>query len=515
MKRKKLFLGLILFILVCISTITLIKYISYNNYKILFKKIGKEDTQYENNLIDLTNYMYKHNPLELGISQNDLSYIYSVTDKNSFLNNNNKIELDKRDAISDINFLFNLFKYSYAGYSYFGGDTVFENSKESIIKAIKAYPGEKISSIEVENILKLNTIFIQDGHFAINGHILLDSYLYYSNDDISVYKSSSSYYLIENSERFNIKSINDDTDVGSYLKLSINSKGQLCYNIGILNKLNFSTKIKVTLQSKGEEIIKYIDLQKNSSKISYDDKSGYKYFIKNRIPILTMGRMYDADINDKSTELFAKSAMELKDEGIIVIDIRGNSGGNDVPGINWFKNFTGEVPQVEKTSIQLCSLINNYVTKLAAKNINYEKLPEELKKEYKEEIEKANIGTNKWYISKNEEKTHKNNTIIFALIDNKVASSGEEFLNYLRTLEKVILVGTNTSGVFISNGYVKSELPNSGIDVSFGNTISLNKYSSEGKGFQPDIWVNNADSLDRVLSLISKLRISTDMFNNI
>ncbi|SUY45392.1 Peptidase family S41 [Clostridium putrefaciens] len=101
------------------------------------------------------------------------------------------------------------------------------------------------------------------------------------------------------------------------------------------------------------------------------------------------------------------------------------------------------------------------------------------------------------------------------LIDNKVASSGESFINYLKTLENVILVGTNTSGAYISNVYTKSQLPSSHIKINFGNTITLNKYCEEGKGFQPDIWIDNEDSLDRVLKLINQFRINPFILGNI
>ena len=90
------------------------------------------------------------------------------------------------------------------------------------------------------------------------------------------------------------------------------------------------------------------------------------------------------------------------------------------------------------------------------------------------------------------------------LIDDKVASSGESLVGYLNTLENVVLVGTNTSGVFLSSANNKSQLPNSHINISYGNIIEFNKGCAEGKGFEPDVWVSNGDSLDKVLKLISR-----------
>jgi len=183
--------------------------------------------------------------------------------------------------------------------------------------------------------------------------------------------------------------------------------------------------------------------------------------------------MYDIDSEDNSIELFSKSALTLKDEPVIILDIRGNYGGQDIGALTWFENFTGEELQIENQSIQLCSLINNYVTKQAMKNVNYETLPIALKEEYNKEVERANNNINKWYSSKTEEKFHNNDTKIFVLIDDDVASSGECFISYLKTLENVVVVGTNTSGVFLSNLYTISQLPNSHININFGNTITF------------------------------------------
>ncbi|GAA0688688.1 MULTISPECIES: S41 family peptidase [Clostridium] len=162
-----------------------------------------------------------------------------------------------------------------------------------------------------------------------------------------------------------------------------------------------------------------------------------------------MRRMHDVDSKDKSIELFSKSAIELK-------------------------------------------------------NIDYDKLTTELKDEYNKELKRSNSNSNKWYISKTEEKRHKNDTKIFVIVDDKVASTGEEFISYLKTLENIVVVGTNTSGSLLSNIYIRSQLPNSHINISFGNIITANKDFEEGKGFQPDVWIGNGDSLDRVLKLILK-----------
>lgn len=506
MKRKKVvFITLAMIIFLGIGFIALNSYFKAKDYKSLFIKVNNKSDDNTNEAMDLSRYMYDYKEDELGISESELSYINTYLNIGEISQYNELAELDKEDAMEDINFLFNLFKYSYAGYSYFGGDDTFEKAKENIIKSIDDYPKEKITSKELEKIIINNTDFIQDGHFGINNKSSLKKYYYYSNEDISFNKSTEEYYINKDDEKWYIKTINDSDNFEDYLKLSINSEGDLCYHIGILDNLDNPHKINVTLEVRGEEIDTYVELRKNTlEERNSDNNIGYEYTEKMGIPILTIPRMYNANLEDKSIDLFSKSALTLKEKPVIILDIRGNHGGQDIGPLNWFKNFTGEMPQTESESIQLYSLINNYISKLAIKNINYETLSTELKEEYKKEVERANINVNKWCISKTKEKRHENDTKIFVLIDDKVASSAESFIEYLKTLENVILVGTNTSGILLSNAYTTIQLPNSHINISLGNIITAKKGFTEGKGFEPDIWINSGDPLDKVLKLINK-----------
>lgn len=76
----------------------------------------------------------------------------------------------------------------------------------------------------------------------------------------------------------------------------------------------------------------------------------------------------------------------------------------------------------------------------------------------------------------------------------------------MKTLDNVILVGTNTSGASISNKFNKTYLPNSKIQFEFGNCIVIFNDTEEGIGFTPDIWSNDSDILEDVITLANKLR---------
>ncbi len=216
--------------------------------------------------------------------------------------------------------------------------------------------------------------FIQDGHFTINFKSPLKHYNFYYSEKFEIDEDKNGYYIKNDNIKWYIKSINDSYNIEDYIKLSINKEGELCKYIGFLDNGSYNN-IKVVLQSKDIYKDIYIKLNSNYNKNSYyngKEKMAYKYDEINDIPIFTMNRMYNIDSNDNSVELFSESANKAKNEDVIILDIRGNNGGSDIAPIDWFVNFIGEAPKVQNTSIKLASLINNHITKIAAKNIDYE-----------------------------------------------------------------------------------------------------------------------------------------------
>ena len=76
----------------------------------------------------------------------------------------------KEDAISDVKFLFQVLKHSYAGYLYFGDFEKWENVRNNMINQINAYPDE-LPVFTLQQILMSNLQFIQDGHFLLMAHL--------------------------------------------------------------------------------------------------------------------------------------------------------------------------------------------------------------------------------------------------------------------------------------------------------------------------------------------------------
>ena len=509
-------------ILTILFVTTLIIFSNKNEYQNIFKTVNEKRLENKNaeiNQIDLSKYTFNENDkYNLGISEDQLNYLnfrYSITPSGEIKYretniNTETIELTKEEAISDVNFLFNALKYSYAGYIYFGGDEIWSNTKNKIIDSINSYE-DKITSKDLEQILFDNLSFVQDGHFSINFNSTLQKSNFYYSEEFEIKEDKQEYYINYLNDKWYIKSINNDSNIKDYIKLSLNKNGELCNYIGFLSKEIYFGRIKVVLNSANEEQIIYVKLTKSNGISHLDQIAGYDYEETNGIPIFTMRRMYNVDSNDNSVELFAESANKAKNEDVIIIDIRGNIGGNDF-GINeWFKNFTGKTPNKTSTLISLTSLLNNTLIKRAfgenttTKNTQ-DSISESTLSQRSNLLELANCNENKWYIEKLENKDDsliKNNTKVFVLIDNNTASSGETFVRLLKNIENVIFVGTNTSGLGISDATNECILPNSKITVIYGSNLRLYNDFTEGIGFESDIWINSNDSLDRILKFIN------------
>lgn len=508
-------------LLIILFVTTLIIFSNKNEYQNIFKIVNEKRLENKNaeiNQIDLSQYTFDENDkYNLGISEDQLNYLnfrYSITPSGEIKYretniNTETIELTKEEVISDVNFLFNALKYSYAGYIYFGGDEVWSNAKNKIIDSINFE--DKITSKDLEKILFNNLGFVQDGHFSINFNSTLQKSNFYYSEEFEIKEDNQEYYINYLNDKWYIKSINNDSNIKDYIKLSLNKNGELCNYIGFLSKEIYFGRIKVVLNSANEEQIIYVKLTKSNGISHLDQIAGYDYEETNGIPIFTMRRMYNVDSNDNSVELFAESANKAKNEDVIIIDIRGNIGGNDF-GINeWFKNFTGKTPNKTATLISLTSLLNNTLIKRAfgenttTKNTQ-DSISESTLSQRSNLLELANCNENKWYIEKLENKDDsliKNNTKVFVLIDNHTASSGETFVRLLKNIENVIFVGTNTSGLGISDAINECILPNSEITVIYGSNLRLYNDFTEGIGFESDIWINSNDSLDRILKFIN------------
>lgn len=435
--------------------------------------------------------------------------------------------LTKDMALSDVNYLFRLLKYTYGGYQYFGGDKVFNAAKDNMINKIKNSDSIKVK--QFHDLIGQSLDFIKDGHFRITNSAPIDKYknIYYYSEEYEFYKDEKGYYTSIDNTKYYLKSVESSNKVQEYMKLTINKDGKLVHNIGLLqNNIEPILKLNIKLINDKKQLDKKVSLVESMPLGWYNNKTGFSKQIINGIPVVTCTRMYDKNNTDNSyklfdesctdntCKLFGESGKELKNYPISVVDIRSNQGGFEEPGAEWFEGYTGQPASPSNENALLYSKVYSTVQM---------KLEEEIKKNEKNMSDDdyvsiltdrdrlsdiiKNKGFNKWVTWSQPGILVDNKNIVLVLIDNEVGSAGELYVEKLRTLKNVIFVGTNTNGCALIGGDFPYKLPNSGEVLFFGAGLILKPNFEEGTGYMPDIWVNGKDALTRVEKLIGNNKI--------
>ena len=178
---------------------------------------------------DIKKYLYNYNTNDAGFTDKEVDMLTNF-DVDSAFNNYYKTSktLTQDMAVSDVNYLFRLLKYTYGGYQYFGGDKVFDAAKSSMMSSLKNV--KSITSYELGRLIHefLHSI-IKEGHFSIMYDQLINDYMnvYFYNKDYEFYKDKNGYYTLINNKKYYLKSVKNSDKIEDYLKLTIDNDGNL------------------------------------------------------------------------------------------------------------------------------------------------------------------------------------------------------------------------------------------------------------------------------------------------
>ncbi|WP_273702614.1 S41 family peptidase [Thermoanaerobacter sp. A7A] len=189
------------------------------------------------------------------------------------------------------------------------------------------------------------------------------------------------------------------------------------------------------------------------------------------------------DIEEDGKEIYS-FFKEIKNYPYLIIDIRGNGGGNLM---YWVENIVQPLID-KKIPYKAYTVVKNYDIKYTKtldklpKNRNY---PPELKDDFGYFAEISYTVTPKNYVGFKGK--------IYLLTDAGVYSAAESFASFAKATKWATVVGTPTSGGLGFNpDYLI--LPNSGLIVRYPNNMALNPdgTANEEVGTQPDIYVEDS-----------------------
>lgn len=426
------------------------------------------------------------------------------------LNPRRPVFISTEKAAEDVERLFYLLNNGYSGYGYFDIVGSFDETKASILKELECQPtwnGEEFSSLIHEH---LN--FLRDRHLNIGGQKYGSHVDFWYDTAFELREDRGEYLFTSDGTKYTVVSINGESPDG-YVFPSLNTDGDAVFRVGMLS---YSSPQLLDLKARSGQVTRQWKVKLSRSQPRY---SGiFKEMRIGGVPVVRIRSF--GDHPKEYIDRFLDSAGRYRGEPCLIIDIRGNGGGNEAWPKQWITRFTGHRPnrlQVFTELISETTMIgraNSYALALhnvpELKEQGYQEKVEEFKG-YAESIEEKDITPYWWPYDVPGPQEIPNNTTLIVLMDANVYSSGEGFISYLHQVENVVLVGENSGGALTYGQMSHHRLPNSKILV--GLPTSLNVFVDleyrEEKGFFPDLWVPADDALNYAIAAVRKGTIPT------
>lgn len=403
------------------------------------------------------------------ISQNFISRIKSVdyTNYSEQENMDTEMLISKEEAINDFYYLCNTLESNY-----------------TYIKTAERLYNFEYKKIKAEFIELLNNK---------PEHINVKKFYYYVRDNyISYFRGSGHLSVLNAGEYFNLINIynhqlkNDNSIHSKYLINVLNdSKPNLTYNY--FNKLPNDVSISNKNQTSTLEF-KYID-----------DNIAYI-----KIP------SFSVELIDNDKEKLLSFYESLTEFEFLILDIRGNKGGNDY---YWKENIVS--PLIDESLIctqtffaRDTDLSRSYLQGFTLNKINDEDL-HKYAKINNDDITDSDLITSGQVIVEPKYPNINKKLKIYLLVDEKVYSSAESFTMFCKQTDFATIVGTNTDGDGGGIDPILFTLPNSGLIVRFSILYKINSDGScnEEFGTTPDyIYNDNNLLLDWVIDNITYLQ---------
>ena len=394
-----------------------------------------------------------------------------------------KTTLSYAQASADIDLFFRAFESAYGGYYYFG-KAAFDEAKSEMMNWLAGR--SVISRTEFESALADAMDFLQDAHVSIGGVDrgldLEHEYFYCENQNYN--SDQNGFYKTVNGEKWYFTSFSDSR---VSMERTLTAEGEVVYSPVLFcpepDVKDSTVSLKSAAGSTKTESLSWV--RNESYWGGYFNDVDYKLVKEDGIAYISLRSC--SNYYGKVLQEYSASGSQVRDASLIIFDLRGNGGGSELYSMDWIMNFIGYGP-----SLPLAGS-TRYSTLRTATGFDDGRIAAGTFESYSQR--------GRWIA---------NNIPIVVLVDEYVASAGESTLNYLRSMDNVIVVGSNTTGAQLCGNVMDLSLPNSGTHFRFGSGLGF-QYNTENKdfrGYEPDIWCNPKDSLDAVMKMVERYRIA-------
>lgn len=384
-------------------------------------------------------------------------------------------------AESDVDLLFRALRSAYCAYYYFGADK-FEAAQRNVEQWLEQFTTVNVADLSAKIAGELR--FVRDAHaiFCAGAPEADIRYEYFYVDGLRLYADGGSYYKVVNGERWTLR---DCSDSRVSIRPTLTEDGELVYAPVLFVPLTEVGSCTLTYQNAAgktkTETATWTQSRAYAGTLLRPDAKSFRENGIQYISVRSFMGDYDADLQN-----FIASGKEARGAKAIIFDLRANHGGNDRYASDWVRNFTGTAP---KYSVA----VGNRFSRLRAAAMG----------------ESAGLaGT---FTQFQQAGVFQNNDIpIIVLVDDSCASSGESMLNFLKTLDNTIVIGTNSGGYQLCGNNISMTLPNTGMYLYFGVSLTF-PYAMENvdyKGYEPDIWCSADTGLDAVLNMMVRYQLT-------
>ena len=270
-------------------------------------------------------------------------------------------------------------------------------------------------------------------------------------------------------------------DPANYLKRAIGPEGELTWKLYRTDVASGRSSAVVTYADGEETLI--LDpagmdpLDQGKETFRRSTLAGAELLQMTSMPFVPGDAGPEWGYDGATVEAFLAAAEEARTaDGVLVVDLTSNPGGNgNLPG-EWFRAFTGETPEP------------NYAT-LCLDPYDWTCREGEVKEgEYRVRRPEAQ------YLEREE------GPFLVVLTSRGTASAAEAFTDLTRNVGRSLIIGSNTGGCLTGSQTYRGYLPWSGTELAWGLDLFVwpEGYFAEGVGLEPDVYLTGPDQEARL-----------------
>lgn len=418
--------------------------------------------------------------------------------------------ISAQQAAEDVERLFYLFSHGYSGYAFFDREGQWAQAQARLLAAV--------SSRRFWSTDDLARLFYEELEFITDAHLRVGDYQYAGHHDFwydtgfELTPGPAGYQFVIEGSRYDVVSVNGQAPE-PFLFPSLNAQGEPIYRLGTLS-LKEPAPLRLAAARDGTERQFEIALQRSDFAYLSDDV--FRQDDVGGIPVIRVRGF--GDVGQDELERFVETASAYRDEPVIVVDVRGNGGGNEKWPVQWLQGLTGRRAE----SVFIVSELHSKTTMAGRANLfdYYHDLYPDIDA-FRRDAESTGNAARAY-----EEGTRQpgwtgirypqmplipNDTTLVIVMNDLVASAGEGFVMRASQAENVVLVGENSMGALTFGNISSHQLPHSRLKVQL--PINFNLYldmeSREGEGIAPDLWVPAADAVNYAVAAVRHGTITT------